>query len=116
MNIALWIAQGLLAVMFLLPGLMKLFTKPKPEQNLSVGLVKFIGIAEVLGAIGLILPGALNIAPYLTGVAAIGTGIIMLLAITYHLRRKETSGAVTCLVLLLISLFVVIGRFGIQPF
>jgi len=115
-NIALWIAQGVLAFMFLLPGVMKLVKDPKPEQNLSVGLSKFIGITEVLGAIGLILPGALNIAPYLTGVAAIGTSIIMLLAMAYHLKRKETSGAITCLVLLLISLFVVIGRFGIQPF
>ncbi|MCC3374436.1 DoxX family protein [Cohnella sp. REN36] len=114
MNVALWIAQGLLAAMFLMAGSQKLFGKPNAEQ--PAAMTKFIGLTEVLGAIGLILPGALDIAPDLTGAAAVGIAVIMLLAAMFHAKRKETQGVVMTVVLLLIALFVVIGRFGLEPF
>jgi len=115
MNVVLWIAQGLLAAMFLMVGSQKLFGKPKADESNSAGMTKFIGLAEVLGALGLILPGALDIAPALTGSAAIGIAVIMLLAAIFHARRKESKGVGMTVVLLLFALFVVVGRFGFEP-
>ena len=115
MNVFLWIVQGLLAVMFLMAGGQKVFKKPKEDEPNSSGM-RLIGFAELLGAVGLILPGALNIAPILTGIAAIGIAFIMLFAAIFHSRRKETQGVVLTVVLLIIALFVIIGRFMLEPF
>src|ERR1700759_3069742 len=100
MNVALWGAQGLLAAFFLMAGLTKL-TRPKekllqrPEMgwvdSFSAGGVKLIATAEVLGAIGLILPWALGIAKILTPLAAVGLAIIMIGAIVVHVRRHEQA-------------------------
>lgn len=114
MNVILWILQGLLAAMFLMTGFQK-FKKPKEKESSSAGMV-LIGLAELLGAIGLILPGALNVAPVLTGIAAIGIALIMLFAAIFHLRRKETNGIVMTVVLFIIALFLIIGRFNLEPF
>jgi hypothetical protein len=74
--------------------------------------VKTIGALEVLGAIGLILPGVLHIATVLVPLAATGLAITMIGAIVVHLRRGENTGTVPALVLLILSAIVVWGRFG----
>jgi uncharacterized membrane protein YphA (DoxX/SURF4 family) len=99
METALWTAQVLLAAIFLATGLMKL-TQPRAELAAGpmgwaadVRDVKFraIGLLEVLGALGLILPGALGIAPLLTPLAAVGLALTMVGAIATHVRRGETN-------------------------
>jgi uncharacterized membrane protein len=113
-NIALWIVQGVLCAMFLFAGGMKAFAYGKykegvgRELDLSKGLVIFIGVSEVAGALGLILPMASGIAPMLTPLAAAGLGIIMLLATGFHLKRKEH--AYMTIVLLILCAFVAWGR------
>jgi uncharacterized membrane protein YphA (DoxX/SURF4 family) len=118
MNTALWIVQGLLAVGFLFFGGMKLFAYDKYKkvsEERSAGhpgpskdLTRFIGISEVAGAFGLILPAATGIAPILTTLAAVGLAIIMILAVVFHLRRKEPAAAP--IVLFVLAAFVVVGR------
>ncbi len=125
MNVAVWIVTGLLAALFLMAGSMKL-AKSKEQiladpkmgwaEDYSEGMIKFIGLAEVLGAIGLILPGALDIAPVLVPIAATGLAVIMLGAVVVHARRGETQSVVMNVVLLALSVFVAIERFGPQAF
>ncbi|MEH7253268.1 DoxX family protein [Neobacillus niacini] len=117
MNIALWIVQILLALMFLMAGSTKAFTYEKAKasmpwvQDTSKGLVIFIGVAELLGALGLILPLALRIAPILTPLAALGLGVVMILAAGFHAKRKENKAIGMNIILLALALFVAIGRF-----
>jgi uncharacterized membrane protein YphA (DoxX/SURF4 family) len=97
MTTALWIIQGLLAAAFLMAGLMKL-VKSRADleakgmgwvEGFSDGQVKAIGAVEVLGGIGVILPGALGIVPVLSGVAAAGLVLTMVGAAITHVRRNE---------------------------
>lgn len=118
MNIVLWIVQGLLALAFLMAGFMKTFRPIETlKKNMSwVGtvaapFVRFIGIAELLAGIGLILPLATGILPWLTVAAAVGLVIVMLSAAVFHASRREYSGIGTNVVLLLLATFVAIGRF-----
>ncbi|QHW32848.1 DoxX family protein [Paenibacillus rhizovicinus] len=116
MNIALWIGQILLGLMFLMAGVMKSFqyeqTKAKMPwvKDFSKGTVLFIGLTELLAGIGFILPVALGVLPWLTGVAGIGIAVIMVLAALYHARKNENGGIVMNVVLLAISVFIAIGR------
>ena len=117
MNIVLWIAQILLAGMYGMAGTMKTFQTAKAKEqfpwakNRSDGFVRFVGISELLGALGLILPIVTGILPWLTVLAAIGLTLIQLLAIfTEHLPKKEFNVIPMNLVLLVLSVFVVIGR------
>jgi uncharacterized membrane protein YphA (DoxX/SURF4 family) len=82
-------------------------------EKYGVGLIRFIGIAEVLGALGLILPTALRILPILTPLAAIGLAIIMSLATALHASKGEPI--VTQVAFLLLTLFVVWGRGSKTP-
>jgi len=117
MNIALWIVQGLLALMFIFAGSMKAFQYEKAKTYLpwakeySRGYVFFIGISEVLGGIGLILPYAIGVVPVLTSIAAIALAVVMILALIFHLKRKEHQGIAMNLILLALTIFVAIGRF-----
>lgn len=117
MNIALWIVQGLMALAFIMAGMMKSFGYEKARASMpwvkeySKGFVNFIGIAELLGGIGLILPWALDIASVLTPLAAVGLGIIMILAAGFHVRRGEKQGIVPSIVMLALLVFIAIGRF-----
>ncbi|MGW4486349.1 DoxX family protein [Amycolatopsis sp. NPDC004368] len=121
MNIALWIAAGISAVLYLGAGGMKLAT-PREKllknpnmswvEDFSATSVKLIALAEVLGAIGLILPWALDIAAVLTPIAAVGLAVVALSAIVVHARRKEPKGVPVNMVLLVLTVFVAIGRFG----
>ncbi len=118
MTYALWIVQGLLALIFLFAGGMKLvlpvevLTKQMPLPGLFVG---FIGVAEVLGAIGLILPGLLRIRPGLTPLAAGGLVIIMIGATVLTLAGGDVAPALIPLVVGLLSAFVAYGRWRLTP-
>ncbi|MGC3953690.1 MAG: DoxX family protein [Propionicimonas sp.] len=122
MNIFLWIVAGLLALVFLAAGAMKL-SQPREKLAASMGwvdgvsapLVKAIGGLEVLGALGLILPAATGIAPILTPLAAVGLAVVMVGAIATHLRRKEYSAIGINVVLLILAAVVAWGRFGHYP-
>jgi len=110
---ALWIVQGLLALLFLFAGGMKLvlplekLTGPVPLPGL---FIRFIGVAEVLGAIGLILPGLLRIRPGLMPLAAAGLVIIMVGATVITLVGGDVAAARISLVVGLRSAFVAYGR------
>ena len=119
MNVALWIVQGLLAFAFIAAGAMKVFAykkynamseKKNGPTGPSRGLITFIGMAEIAGSLGIVLPMATNIAPWLSPWAAIGLAIIMLLAIGFHVRRHESVAVPV--ILFLLAGFVVFGRFS----
>jgi uncharacterized membrane protein YphA (DoxX/SURF4 family) len=115
MTYALWIVQGLLALIFLFTGSMKLvlplevMTEQMPLP-LPGPFLRFIGVAEVLGAIGLILPGLLGIRPGLTPLAAAGLVIIMIGATGLNLAGGDVVPALIPLVVGLLSAFVAYGR------
>ena len=119
MNVFLWIVQVLLAVAFGMAGVMKA-TQPKEKlveklpwvQDYSAGTVRFIGVVELLAAIGLILPAVTGIAPILTPIAAACLAFVMVLAAATHIRRKEPSGVVVNAALFALAVFVAWGRFG----
>jgi uncharacterized membrane protein YphA (DoxX/SURF4 family) len=117
MNVALWIIQILLAAAFLVSGITKVTRSSKrlkaglPEFH--PGVIRLISVAEILGALGLILPGATGIAPVLTPVAASGLAIIMIGAVVTHARRKEGRSAAVNLVLFILAVVVAIGRFAL---
>ena len=97
-HVALWLVQLLLAAVFLLVGYTHAIAPIEVAvarapwvASLPVALVRFIGVAELAGALGLILPAATRIRPGLTPLAAAGLGIMMALAIPFHLVRGETS-------------------------
>lgn len=117
LHIGLWVAQVLLAAAFGMAGFMKI-TAPIEQlaqsgmsfvNNFGVDTVKFIGISEVLGALGLILPAAFRIKPILTPLAAVGIAIIMVLATSYHVTHSEPFAPTS--ILLLLASFVAWGRF-----
>jgi uncharacterized membrane protein YphA (DoxX/SURF4 family) len=115
MNYALWIVQGLLALLFLFAGGMKLVMpiEAMTEQMPLPGLfLRFIGVAEILGGIGLILPWLLRIWPGLTPLAAIGLVVIMIGAIPLSLAVGEVAGALIPLVVGLLLAFIAYGRWS----
>jgi uncharacterized membrane protein YphA (DoxX/SURF4 family) len=122
-NIVLWIVAGLLALGFLAAGSMKAF-RPKEAladnmgwvEDFSIPMVKLIGVLEILAAIGLILPAALDIAPILVPIAALGLVLMMIGAILTHVRRKEFQALPINIILLLLAAFVAWGRFGPYAF
>ncbi len=116
MNRALWIVQVLLAVLFLCTGGMKLVL-PVGEMARQMSLpglfLRFIGVVEVLGAIGLILPSLLRIRPILTPLAASGLVIIMIGATALSLRTGPL--VLVPLVTGLLAAFVAYGRWRLAP-
>jgi uncharacterized membrane protein YphA (DoxX/SURF4 family) len=120
MNTLLWIIQGILAAMFAMAGVMKL-TQPLDKllksglnwtERLPMSTVRLIGILELLGAIGLILPWVFHIVPVLTPIAACGFALIMLLAIFHHAKYKESKAIALNIVLMALAAFIVYGRFS----
>jgi uncharacterized membrane protein YphA (DoxX/SURF4 family) len=121
MTYALWTVQVLLALVFLFAGGVKLVTPfeemaaqmPVPLPEL---FLRFIGVAEVLGALGLILPGLLRIRPGLTPLAAAGLVIIMIGATVLTLVGGLGAMALIPLVVGLLAAFVAYGRWQLAPF
>ena len=117
LNVSLWIAQGLLAAAFGMAGFMKITTPIEQlaqngmgfVNNYSEGMVRFIGIAELLAAIGLILPTALRIFPILTPIAASALGLVMILAAQYHFTHNESILA--NIIFMFLAVFIAWGRF-----
>ena len=108
MLIAFWIVNALTALIFLAAGSMKVI-RPKTALaemgmawtvDFNAGVIKLIGAAQVLGAIGMILPVLLDIAPILSPIAATGIAIIMIGAVVVHVRRKEAAAPAAVLLLL----------------
>lgn len=118
MTYALWIAQGLLAALFLFAGVAKLvlpldqMTGPVAVPGL---LLRFIGVCEVLGALGLILPGLLHIRPGLTPLAAAALVIIMIGATVINLIGGDVVPALITVVAGLLAAFVAYGRWRLAP-
>ena len=118
-NTWLWIAQGLLAAMFGMAGMMKgLMPIARIAERMDwaskmPGLTRFIGFAEIAGAIAMILPILLDILPWLTPLAAVGFVVIQLLAMGFHAQRKEFQMLPMNVVLLGLSAFGVIGRWDL---
>lgn len=121
LHLSLWVAQGLLAAAFGMAGVLKLSKSINELASMgmgfvlhfSEGMVRFIGLTEVLAALGLILPSALRIKPILTPIAASGVAIIMILASKEHLSQNEP--VVANLVLFSLAVFVAWGRFKKSP-
>jgi uncharacterized membrane protein YphA (DoxX/SURF4 family) len=119
MNIFLWVLQVLLAVAFLAHGWLFLFP---PESMVAVmnatispAFRLFLGVAEVLAAIGLTLPGLTRILPWLVPAAAAGLMIVMIGAIILHVSRGEVSSAITTTVLFALLTFVAYMRWRVRP-
>ncbi len=122
MNIALWIIQALLALLFLASGARKL-TQPQvalvkatpPLGDFPLPFVRFIGAAELLGGIGLILPAATRIAPVLTPAAAAGIALLMVCATVVQAARGEYAKIGLTCGLLLLAVVVMYGRLVLVP-
>ena len=123
MTYALWIVQALLALLFLFAGGTKLVLPPdvlasmgSPNQIPLPGwFVRFIGVVEVLGALGLILPGLLRIKPGLTPLAAVGLVIIMIGATALTMAADGFAAGVVPLLVGLLAAFVAYGRWRLAP-
>jgi uncharacterized membrane protein YphA (DoxX/SURF4 family) len=123
MNVALWIIQALLALLFLFAGGTKLvlpievlMSMGSPNQvHLPGLLIRFIGVCEVLGALGLILPGLLRIRPGLTPLAAAGLVIIMIGATVLTIIGDGIGPALIPMVVGLLLMFVAYGRWRLAP-
>jgi DoxX-like protein len=118
MNYALWTVQVLLALLFLFAGGMKLvlpLDKLAGPVALPGWFIRFIGVIEVLGAVGLILPSLLRISPRLTPLAAVGLILIMIGAIAVTLAGGMVGPAMFSLVVGLLAAFVAYGRWRLAP-
>jgi uncharacterized membrane protein YphA (DoxX/SURF4 family) len=119
MNVALWILQALLAVVFLLHGW--LMVAPPAEMvaminaQLGAGFRMFIGVAELLAVVGLILPSATRILPFMTSVAAAGLMIVMGSATIFHVARGESASAISAAVLFVLITIVAYARWKVAP-
>ncbi|MFY1573562.1 DoxX family protein [Verrucosispora sp. WMMD703] len=125
MNLALWIAAGLLAAVALAGGISKTFV---PKEKLaahsggewtghaSVGFVKTLGVLELLAAVGLILPAVLDIAPFMVPVTAVCWILLMVGAMITHARFGQPKLVMLNLVYLLLAAFIAWGRFVLEPF
>jgi protein-S-isoprenylcysteine O-methyltransferase Ste14 len=123
MNIVLWIAQVLLLFMYGFAGSTKVFNTAKARESMTWtegrtdNFVHFVGVAELLGALGMILPMLTGILPWLTPLAGVGLALIQILAIvTEHLPKKEYKILPFNLVLLALAVFVVAGRWSLFHF
>jgi len=118
MRVALWIVQGLLALLFLFAGVAKLImTVEEMTKDIPLpgAFLRFIAVVEILGAIGLILPGLLSVKPGLTPLAAAGLTIIMIGATVITLTTGAVAMAVFPLVVGILAVFVAYGRWRLAP-
>ena len=122
MNMVLWIIQILLALVFLMAGLMKV-TRPREVlaenmawvEDFSQSQLRMIGALEILGALGLILPAVTGVLPRLAALAAVGLSLTMIGAIVVHIRRREYPNIIGNIVLLALVVFLAYGRIFVEP-
>jgi uncharacterized membrane protein YphA (DoxX/SURF4 family) len=119
MNTLLWILQIILAIVYVVSGAQKstqskermIATGQTGVRDYSLSFIRFIATCELLGAVGLILPRALDVLPILTPIAALGLAIVMVGAARAHTRLHELRNVAINLVLIAALAFVAIGRF-----
>lgn len=119
MDIGLWVAVGLLALLYLAVGFVKL-TRSGERLRAAMGwvedfpliVVRLIGLAEIAGAVGLVLPLATGVQPWLTPTAAACLTLLQVLAVAVHVRRGELARLWVNVLLLLAAAFVAVGRFA----
>ncbi|MEU6347579.1 DoxX family protein [Streptomyces sp. NPDC046977] len=124
MTVFLWVLAAVLAALFLGSGAMKLLRSKTQLANsgqgwvepVPAGSIKLIGALEVAAAVGLVLPPALDIAPALAPVAAVGLVVLMVGAAITHARRREMPNLLVNIVLAVLAAVVVWGRFGPYAF
>lgn len=121
MNIALWLVQLLTALAFGQHGYLMLFRLERVRTRLlwandvSIPVLRLVGVAEILGAVGVIVPAATGVLPWLTVVAAAGLVTVMALAVVFHLARREWPNIVLNLVFGALAGFVLYGRLVLEP-
>ena len=119
MNILLWVLQVLLALAFLAHGCLFLFPPAAMVDQINATLPRwfqlFLGVAEILAAVGLTLPAVTRIQPWLVSWAAAGIMTVMICATAFHLMRGETSSAITTIVLLMVATFIAYMRWRVAP-
>ena len=119
MNIALWIVQVVLALAFFAHGLLLLVPPPDIAAQMVASLPRwfwlFLGVAEILAAVGITLPGLTRIHPWLVTWAAAGIMFVMVSATIWHVARNEISSAFVTLVLLAMAMFVAYMRHRVVP-
>lgn len=119
LSVSLWIASGILAALYMMVGAMKAMNPAKAQAMgptlaaQALGKLRFIGMMELLGALGIILPVALDILPELAGVAALGLVAIQGLAIPAHIKHHDTKMLPMNVMLLMAAAFVALGRFDV---
>lgn len=124
MDIILWIAQGLLGIGFLFIGFnhatraqqMKTMPNMAWMEAVPPALMTFIGVCEMAGGIGVVLPALTGILPWLTVWAAVGLALVMVFAGIFHVARREYRNLVSNIVLFAVAAFVAYGRFALLPF
>ena len=119
MNILLWALQVLLALAFFAHGAMFLFPPAAIAEQMNASLPRwfqlFLGVAEILAAVGLTIPALTRMQTWLVPSAAAGIMIVMISATVFHLMRGEISSAVITLVLLVMATFVAYMRWRALP-
>jgi len=119
MNIVLWVLQVLLAAAFFAHGLLFLIPPPDIAAQMNASMPRwfqvFLGVAEVLAAVGLILPGLARILPWLVTWAAVGIMLVMISATIFHLARSEWSSALVTLALLAMATYLAYMRARVMP-
>jgi uncharacterized membrane protein YphA (DoxX/SURF4 family) len=119
MNIFLWVLQVLLALAFFAHGCLLVFPPASLVEQMNASMPRwfqlFLGVAEVLAAVGLTLPGVSRIQPRLISWAAAGLMIVMISATIFHMMRGEVSSALTTLVLLAMATYVAYMRWRVAP-
>jgi putative oxidoreductase len=119
MRTVLWILQVLLAAAFFAHGLLLLFPPAAIVDQMNASLPRwfqlFIGVSELMAAVGLTLPGLTRIQPWLVPFSAAGLMIVMVSATVFHLARGEVSSAATTAVLLVLATFVAYMRWQVVP-
>lgn len=121
LDLGIWIVQALLAVIFLLAGAMHALRYEAAKKtlpwvkDLPRGVVMLDGTMEIIGALGVILPRLTDILPVLTPLAAAGLAVVMAVAMSLHVRRKEYSAVAMTGLLFLLAVFVAYGRWFLVP-
>jgi len=116
LHVVLWITQAILAMLFIGTGIFKLVTPVStladmwPWAGEYSGMLRFTGIIDLIGGIGVILPTPIRIKPNLASLAALGCAALMLSAIVFHFSRGEGPNTLFNFVILGLALFVFWGR------